>query len=263
MFDDFYGLKGRPFQLTPDPSFYFESLTHRKALSYLGYGLAQGEGFVVITGEVRYPGRYALRTKSERISDIIQRAGGLASEAAIDGAYFARATQLTSFQRAGGALETRKGLDTASTSIARSRVGVDLAAALSRPRSADNLLMFDEDSLHIPLQRTTVEITGAVNAPSILSASSGRSITYYVRAAGGASLQGDANRAFVIQPNGKIQARRKILWVVTLNPTPRPGATVVVPVKPADDGDLQRLASTIQIVAQTVASLATVWALLR
>lgn len=52
MFDDFYGLTGRPFQLTPDPAFYFESLTHRKALSYLSYGLAQGEGFVVITGEV-------------------------------------------------------------------------------------------------------------------------------------------------------------------------------------------------------------------
>lgn len=52
MFNDFYGLTGRPFQLTPDPEFYFESLTHRKALSYLSYGLAQGEGFVVITGEV-------------------------------------------------------------------------------------------------------------------------------------------------------------------------------------------------------------------
>lgn len=52
MFDDFYGLHARPFQLTPDPAFYFESLTHRKALSYLGYGLSQGEGFVVITGEV-------------------------------------------------------------------------------------------------------------------------------------------------------------------------------------------------------------------
>ena len=52
MFDDFYGFTGRPFQLTPDPAFYFESLSHRKALSYLGYGLAQGEGFVVITGEV-------------------------------------------------------------------------------------------------------------------------------------------------------------------------------------------------------------------
>jgi putative secretion ATPase (PEP-CTERM system associated) len=52
MYDDFYGLSGRPFQLTPDPAFYFESVTHRKALSYLSYGLAQSEGFIVITGEV-------------------------------------------------------------------------------------------------------------------------------------------------------------------------------------------------------------------
>lgn len=52
MYDQYYGLSGRPFQLTPDPHFYFESGTHRKALSYLGYGLAQGEGFIVITGEV-------------------------------------------------------------------------------------------------------------------------------------------------------------------------------------------------------------------
>ncbi len=52
MYDDFYGFSGRPFQLTPDPDFFFESATHRKALSYLGYGLAQGEGFIVITGEV-------------------------------------------------------------------------------------------------------------------------------------------------------------------------------------------------------------------
>lgn len=52
MFDNFYGLTGKPFQLTPDPAFYFRSITHRKALSYLGYGLAQGEGFIVITGEV-------------------------------------------------------------------------------------------------------------------------------------------------------------------------------------------------------------------
>lgn len=52
MYDDFYRLSARPFQLTPDPDFYFESATHKKALSYLGYGLAQAEGFIVITGEV-------------------------------------------------------------------------------------------------------------------------------------------------------------------------------------------------------------------
>ena len=52
MYDEFYGFTARPFQLTPDAAFYFESLTHRKALSYLSYGLAQGEGFIVITGEI-------------------------------------------------------------------------------------------------------------------------------------------------------------------------------------------------------------------
>jgi putative secretion ATPase (PEP-CTERM system associated) len=52
MYDQYYGFNGRPFQLTPDPEFYFESASHRKAMSYLGYGLNQGEGFIVITGEV-------------------------------------------------------------------------------------------------------------------------------------------------------------------------------------------------------------------
>ena len=52
MYNSFYGLTDRPFQLTPDPRFYFDSATHRKAMAYLGYGLAQGEGFIVITGEI-------------------------------------------------------------------------------------------------------------------------------------------------------------------------------------------------------------------
>ncbi len=52
MYDQYYGFSERPFQLTPDPQFYFESITHRKAMSYLGYGLAQGEGFIIITGEI-------------------------------------------------------------------------------------------------------------------------------------------------------------------------------------------------------------------
>jgi general secretion pathway protein A len=52
MYSDHYGFSERPFQLTPDPRFWFESQTHRKAMAYLGYGLAQGEGFIVITGDI-------------------------------------------------------------------------------------------------------------------------------------------------------------------------------------------------------------------
>lgn len=52
MIDTHWGLTGNPFQLTPDPRFWFETATHRKAMAYLGYGLAQGEGFIVITGDI-------------------------------------------------------------------------------------------------------------------------------------------------------------------------------------------------------------------
>ena len=51
MFDQYYDLEEKPFRLTPDAAFYFESKTHRKALSYLSYGLDEREGFIVVTGE--------------------------------------------------------------------------------------------------------------------------------------------------------------------------------------------------------------------
>lgn len=52
MIEDQFGLTGRPFALTPDPDFWFESATHKKAMSYLRYGLSLGDGFIVVTGEV-------------------------------------------------------------------------------------------------------------------------------------------------------------------------------------------------------------------
>lgn len=52
MYEAFYGLTNKPFQLNPDPSFYFGSKQHKRAAAYLDYGLHQGQGFIVITGEV-------------------------------------------------------------------------------------------------------------------------------------------------------------------------------------------------------------------
>jgi len=52
MYEAFYGLTGKPFQLNPDPSFYYGSRGHKRAFAYLEYGLYQSEGFIVITGEI-------------------------------------------------------------------------------------------------------------------------------------------------------------------------------------------------------------------
>lgn len=52
MYESYYGLTGKPFQLNPDPSFYFGSRGHKRAFAYLEYGLYQSEGFIIITGEI-------------------------------------------------------------------------------------------------------------------------------------------------------------------------------------------------------------------
>jgi len=52
MYEAFYGLSAKPFQLSPDPSFYFGSKQHRRAKAYLDYGVLRNDGFIVITGEI-------------------------------------------------------------------------------------------------------------------------------------------------------------------------------------------------------------------
>src|SRR3954451_12649823 len=52
MYESFYGLAGKPFQLNPDPAFFFGSRGHKRAFAYLQYGLYQSEGFSVITGDI-------------------------------------------------------------------------------------------------------------------------------------------------------------------------------------------------------------------
>ncbi|WP_017444338.1 XrtA/PEP-CTERM system-associated ATPase [Gayadomonas joobiniege] len=52
MYEEFYGFNEKPFHLTPDPNFFFASKLHARALSYLKYGITQGEGFIVITGAI-------------------------------------------------------------------------------------------------------------------------------------------------------------------------------------------------------------------
>ncbi|MGH8534754.1 MAG: ATPase, partial [Gammaproteobacteria bacterium] len=52
MYESFYKLKDKPFRLSPNPKMFFSSHSHKRALSYLLYGVKQGDGFIVITGDV-------------------------------------------------------------------------------------------------------------------------------------------------------------------------------------------------------------------
>ena len=68
MYEAFYGLNNKPFQLNPDPAFYFASKQHRRAKAYLEYGVSRNEGFIVITGEIGAGKTMVLRSLIEGLN---------------------------------------------------------------------------------------------------------------------------------------------------------------------------------------------------
>jgi polysaccharide export outer membrane protein len=189
---------------------------------------------VVVTGEVKSPGTYTLLTKDDRLSDLLQRTGGLTAAAYTDGIVFYRRQQHLG------------------------RVGVDLARVLRDSSYRDNLLLQDGDSIHLPTFNGIVEVQGAVNAPRGVAWVPGANLNYYVRSAGGASRIADPGRAYVTQPDGSVESVRTRVMLPDDIPVPRPGSVVFVTERDLTDktDTVARLAVIAQILGGLVALVA-------
>jgi protein involved in polysaccharide export with SLBB domain len=196
---------------------------------------------VFVGGEVRYPGRYALRRKTERLSDVLARAGGLTSEGYADGVTFYRTRDSTG------------------------RVGIDLPQVLRNARTRDNFVLQDGDSVLVPAYNPVVRVLGAVNAPGAVAFTPGQNVDDYINAAGGPGPAADLRRAYVRQPNGKVQSVRRRRLLPDYVPAVRAGAVVTVPA----GGGASQLAAVNQgltllgTVATVVGSLITSYVLVR
>lgn len=191
----------------------------------------------VIGGEVRYPGRYSLRTKTEKLSDLIERAGGLTPDAYANGVVFYRTNGV-------------------------GRIGIELPRVLRNPRDVDNLPLQDGDSVYIPRYNAVVNVTGAVNSPLAVTWQPGATIDYYIRAAGGGAQKADLKRAYVRQPNGKVESRSPRFLMPDGTPRPQAGSIVFVPERDPSERGLDFLSSA-GLIAQIAAGLATLVLALR
>lgn len=186
---------------------------------------------VTLLGEVRYPGTYSLRTKTDRVMDLIARAGGLTAHAYPDGIRFYRNSN-----RVG-------------------RIDVDLTEAMKDSTSRYNVILQAGDSVEIPEFEPSVKVSGAVNSPGSVVWQKGMSLADFISAAGGFAQHADKGSTSVRYANGRVETmHHHFLW--TNSPTPGPGSEVYVPAQDpnAPHTDYTALFGAVaQILASTVA----------
>jgi protein involved in polysaccharide export with SLBB domain len=160
---------------------------------------------VQLSGEVMFPGPYALAERTERLSDIFKRAGGPKPEAHLSGVQLLR----------GGHL-----------------VATDVDAALHSPGGNFDLELFPGDSILVPRIDPTVLVRGAVGFDTRVRYADGAGLDYYIARAGGYADNADRGRVTVTQQNGERGVVRNRKFWVDSKPQPGAGSTIFVPSKP-------------------------------
>ncbi len=199
---------------------------------------------VKIEGEVSFPGFYAILSKEERISSLIERSGGLAPYAYVEGATLVRKKdknekddkaqekQLKKLKKTDKDLtliETKEEEKTPEAS--EYRVGINLKKIMENKNSYQDLVLKDGDVLIIPSEKQTVEVKGLVLAPSLVRYEKGKSTRSYINSAGGFSDNAQKKSVYVVYANGDVKGTSHFLFFRSY-PKVAPGALVIVPEKP-------------------------------
>jgi hypothetical protein len=215
--------------------------------------------FVTIAGEVTFAGGYALQRRNERISTLVQRAGGITPSAYIRGAHLMR--RMTEDERAARDETLRLAMSSSgndSISVSKLQVsdyysvGIDLEKALANPGSTDDLVMRAGDRLFVPEMVSTVKISGDVMVPNTVTFKEGLKVKDYINLAGGYGNRANKGKVFVVYMNGMVQRAKRGTVV-------EPGCQIIVPSKPDKKGFDWAKAMTI---ATTLGSLGTMSAAL-
>lgn len=231
---------------------------------------------VKVEGEVLYPGSYTISTKSEKISDLLARAGGLTVSADVSGASLKRDniailgidrnksdTSAITKERAEQLNRLKKNYNSKDSAGSKqddiqprnNYVGIDLPGILKSPGSNIDLLIEDGDVLRIPKQQQIVRINGEVLYPSAVVYDPSKSFTDYVLNAGGFSPNALKKGAYVVYPNGTVKGTRKFLFWNS-HPDVKPGSEIYVPKKPV------RVGNTAQEILGFTAGLASLGAII-
>ena len=215
---------------------------------------------VKINGEVLYGGEYALTTKSERISELVKKAGGVTQFAYVKGAKLVRKANEEEKQRMADIVEMMRkelgegAIDSMGIEVdSMFTVGINLEEALLNPGGNADIVLREGDIITVPEYTNTVKISGAVMMANTVSFKKGSSVKDYISQAGGYSQNAKKSKKFIIYMNGQVaevkgSGKKQI----------EPGCEIIVPTKKKKNNiaNIFGYISSFGSIAMTMATIA-------
>ncbi|KAA0101797.1 SLBB domain-containing protein, partial [Bacteroides thetaiotaomicron] len=221
----------------------------------------QAQQNVVIDGEILFGGNYAMTNREERLSDLVNKAGGPTSLAYLRGAKLTRVASAGEKKRMGDVIRLMSRqlgeamIDSLGIGVEDTfTVGIDLEKALTNPKGSADLVLREGDVVFIPKNTNTVTINGAVMVPNTVSYMKGKDVDYYLNQAGGYSDNARKSKKFIVYMNGQVtkvkgSGKKQI----------EPGCEIIVPGKAKKKGNIANIlgyATSFSSLGMMIASIA-------
>ncbi|KAB4446177.1 capsule biosynthesis protein [Bacteroides thetaiotaomicron] len=221
----------------------------------------QAQQNVVIDGEILFGGNYAMTNREERLSDLVNKAGGPTSLAYLRGAKLTRVASAGEKKRMGDVIRLMSRqlgeamIDSLGIGVEDTfTVGIDLEKALTNPKGSADLVLREGDVVFIPKNTNTVTINGAVMVPNTVSYMKGKNVDYYLNQAGGCSDNARKSKKFIVYMNGQVtkvkgSGKKQI----------EPGCEIIVPGKAKKKGNIANIlgyATSFSSLGMMIASIA-------
>ena len=214
---------------------------------------------VTVSGEVEFEGDYSLNVRNERLSDVLEKAGGLTEFAYIEGARLERQMTPEEYKQAQELMDMVASNNKISGNdsivvpqVSRTYpVGIDLKEILANPHSAIDPVLQDGDVIVIPQYMTTVSVSGSVRKPNSVVYDPKMKLKDYISEAGGYAERARKSGTFILYPNGHIKELGRNASAKDI----MGGSKIIVPQKGRSQWNL---ATTLTSVTTSVSMLAVI-----
>ncbi len=186
---------------------------------------------ITITGEVNYPGSYVVEKNTVRLSDIVKRAEGFNRDAYVKGAKLTRILTKEELERLHLAMSIARTQADDSTIFDVTGIGdrfsiaIDLEKAVANPGSDADIVLRENDIIHVPKYNNTVKVSGGVLLPNTISYSRNRGYKQYIYGAGGFLKEAMKGKVYMVHMNGSVATKGSKDFEVM------PGTEIVVPMR--------------------------------